>query len=289
MKLAWIGTGVMGAPMLCHLKKSGYELHAYNRTYAKARPLKKEGIQIHQDIPGCIRDADIVITMVAYPKDVEEIYEILFAHAKKGCILIDMTTSSPSLARQLYEKGTALGLKVLDAPVSGGDSGAREGSLSIMVGGDQNVFAQVKPLLMLMGKEAVYMGKAGNGQHAKACNQIAVAGAVAAMSEALVYAKAHGLNSEALLKAIGKGAAGSWQLAHTAPRVLKQDFAPGFYIKHFIKDMHIVQEEMKDTFSLDMLNTVCSMYETLAAQGEENNGTQALIHYYKNKEKSEPL
>lgn len=285
MKVAWIGTGVMGSAMLMHLKDAGHVVHAYNRSYEKAERLAQYGIHVYSTIKECVQDCDMIFTMVGYPKDVEDVYtskDGIFAHAKQHAILIDMTTSSPKLAKTLYEKAKSLGFMMMDAPVSGGDSGAKAASLSIMCGGDQYVFDQIQNVLSCMGNP-MYMGEAGCGQHTKACNQIAVAGAVAAMSEAIVYAKHHHLNIEAMLQAISGGAAGSWQINHTAPRVLKEDFAPGFYIKHFIKDMHIVQEEMEEQH-LDMLDTVCHMYEELASQGEADLGTQALLHYYEKHE-----
>lgn len=286
MKLAWIGTGVMGGAMLIHLKNAGHDVSAYNRTFEKMLPLKEQGVHICKSIASCVKDADVVFTMVGYPKDVEDIYTCkdgIFEHIKKGCILIDMTTSSPALAQSLYETAKTYHAYILDAPVSGGDSGAKNATLSIMVGGDKEIFEQVYPLFTILGTSIHYMGTAGCGQHTKACNQIAVAGAVAAMSEAIVYARKQQLPVEKVLAAISKGAAGSWQLEHTAPRVLTNDFQPGFYIKHFIKDMNIIRAEMnaKDT-DLMMLNAVCEMYQTLAENGEEDLGTQALIHYYDN-------
>lgn len=287
MNIAWIGTGVMGAAMLQHLQQAGHVLHIFNRSYDKAAALARDGIIVHKELAACVREAEVVITMVGYPKDVEEIYtgkDGIFAHAKHGCILIDMTTSSPSLARNLARQAKELGFSMLDAPVSGGDSGAKAATLSIMCGGERAVFDRAVPLLSLMGSSLHYIGEAGSGQHCKACNQIAVAGAVAAMSEAIVYARTNGVDPKVMLNAISGGAAGSWQINNTAPRVLKEDFAPGFYIKHFIKDMHIVQDAMKEQgVPLDMLDQVCRMYEKLADEGEENNGTQALLHYYTNR------
>ena len=282
MKIAWIGTGVMGKHMLLHLHEKGHDVSVYNRTYQKAEPLKKEGIHVCKTIEECVQKAEVIFTMVGYPKDVEEVYQEIFTHVSKGAILVDMTTSSPQLAKQLYQKAKELGLSMLDAPVSGGDSGAKNATLSIMAGGDKETYEKIVPLFSCMGTSLHYMGEAGNGQHCKACNQIAVAGAVAAMSEAIVYAKAQGLEVGSVLDAIRKGAAGSWQMDHTAPRVLNNDFEPGFYIKHFVKDMHIVQQEMKDKNELQMLNSVCSMYEELEKNGEGNKGTQALLHYYEN-------
>lgn len=276
--IAWIGAGVMGKSMLKHLKKQGYLVSVYNRTLEKIQELAQEDIIICDNIQQCVQDADIICTMVGYPKDVESVYEQVFQYAKDNVYCIDFTTSSPSLAKSLYEKGKQKGFHILDAPVSGGDTGAKQATLSIMVGGDEQDYEAMLPIFECLGTRISYMGEAGNGQHTKACNQIAVAGAVAAMSEALVYAKQHNLDMEQMLNAIQGGAASSWQLTNTAPRVLQEDFQPGFYIHHFIKDMHIIQEETNT--SLDMLNTVCNMYETLADQGEANLGTQALIHYY---------
>lgn len=287
MKIAWIGTGVMGSPMALHLKNAGHDIHVYNRTYEKAKTLETVGLKACKTIAACVAECDVVFTMVGYPSDVADIYQSedgIFHNAKAGAILVDMTTSSPKLAKALYEEAKQYQMHMLDAPVSGGDSGARDATLSIMVGGDEPIFQRIKPLFSSMGTNVHYMGSAGNGQHTKACNQIAVAGAVAAMSEAIIYAQNNGLQTESMLKAIAGGAAGSWQMNNTAPRVLKNDLAPGFYIKHFIKDMHIVQAEMKaKEMQLHMLDTVCAMYEKLAEQGEENLGTQALFHYYLHK------
>lgn len=280
MKIAWIGTGVMGGAMMMHVAKANHEVFAYNRTKEKAMLYANDGIHVCDTIEDCVKDADVIVTMVGYPRDVEEVYKTILQVAKEGAIAIDMTTSSPSLAQELYEAGKKNGIAILDAPVSGGDQGAKAGTLSIMVGGDLAVYEAMVSLFETMGTPR-YMGEAGCGQHTKACNQICVAGAVAAMSEAIHYARVNGLKEEAMLEAIAGGAAGSWQINNTAPRVLKEDFAPGFYIKHFIKDMHIVQDVMKAKGErLDLLDTVCSEYEKLAQSGYEEEGTQSLIKYY---------
>lgn len=280
MNIAWIGTGIMGGAMMCHLKKAGHEVFAYNRTKAKALAYADQGIHVCDTIGECVESADVIFTMVAYPRDVEDVVETILAHAKTGSMVIDMTTSSPTLAKRLYENGKKQGIAILDAPVSGGDSGAKAGTLSIMVGGDEDAYTKAVPLFQTMGTPH-YMGEAGAGQHTKACNQICVAGAVAAMSEAVHYARKNHLDAKQMLEAIAGGAAGSWQINNTAPRVLNEDFAPGFFIKHFIKDMHIVQEVMKEHGeTLQMLDSVCAMYEALADQGHENDGTQGLIRYY---------
>ncbi|NLN83409.1 MAG: NAD(P)-dependent oxidoreductase [Firmicutes bacterium] len=284
-KIAWIGTGVMGASMAGHLSQEGHELFLFNRTHTKAVKVAEQiKAKAFDTIAETVKDADFIFTIVGYPHDVEEVMlkpQGVFDSAKKGSLIIDMTTSLPSLAVKLYQIGQERGLKLLDAPVSGGDSGARNGTLSIMVGGDQEDFKTALPLFEAMGQNIVHMGVAGNGQHTKAANQIAVAGATAAMTEAIVYSKKVGLEPEAMLKAIGAGAAGSWQLQNMAPRVLQKDFDPGFFVKHFIKDMKIVNEEMEERDThLEMLNTVLNLYLKMAEAGFEDDGTQALIKLY---------
>ena len=284
-KIAWIGTGVMGASMAKHLLKNGHEVNLYNKTLAKAEKVKEEaGGTVCTTIKDAVENADYIFSIVGYPSDVEEVYlseQGILKNAKKGALAVDMTTSKPSLAKKLYEEGQKFGVRVMDAPVSGGDMGARNGTLSIMVGGDLQDFEEVKPLFECMGKNIVFLGPAGNGQHTKAANQIAVAGATAAMTEAIVYARNVGLDPATMLAAIGAGAAGSWQLANMAPRVLRDDLAPGFFIKHFIKDMRIVRDEMADRgVTLGMLNTVLGLYEDMAEEGFEDDGTQALIKLY---------
>lgn len=283
MKIAWIGTGVMGKAMLQHLIDKGYEVHVYNRNYTKLETIDTP--HKHKTIKDCIEDCDFIFTMVGYPSDVEEVYfgkNGIIQNAKANAILIDMTTSSPDLAKRIAT--TATNCKVLDAPVSGGDSGAKNATLSIMVGGDESACKQALPLFECLGTNINYIGESGSGQHCKMCNQIAVAGATAAMSEALVYIEKQNLPSDIVLKAIGSGAAQSWQLNNMAPRVLNNDLDPGFFIKHFTKDMRIVKEEMdKLNINLEMLDTVYEMYKHLEENGFEDYGTQALIEYYKNK------
>lgn len=286
MKIAWIGTGVMGGSMMMHVYDGGHEVSAYNRSIEKAQRYAQEGVHVCTSIGECVKDVDMVFTIVGYPKDVEEVYQSIFEYAKPGCICVDMTTSSPTLAKELYETGKQKNIHVVDAPVSGGDSGAKAGTLSIMVGCEEALFETIKPVLETMGT-AQWMGEAGYGQHTKACNQICVAGAVAVMSEAIHYARMHHLDEEKMLSAISKGAAGSWQLNNTAPRVLNNDFEPGFFIKHFVKDMHIVQSAMQEAQGeLPVLNRICEEYEQLEKDGLGDAGTQALIKFY---EKDETL
>jgi 3-hydroxyisobutyrate dehydrogenase len=284
-KIAWIGVGVMGSSMARNLLKNGHEVRLYDRNHEKAARVAEEtGGKAFSSIKEAVEGVGYIFSIVGYPKDVEQVYlgeSGVFQHAQKGALLVDMSTSQPSLAVKLHQDGKKLGFRVMDAPVSGGDSGARNATLSIMVGGDEADFQEVKPLFECMGKNIVYLGQAGNGQHTKAANQIAVAGATAAYTEAIVYARKVGLDPEKMLTAIGAGAAGSWQLSNMAPRALRGDLAPGFFIKHFIKDMKIIQDEMTERgVELKMLNAVLNLYQAMAEQGFENDGTQALIKLY---------
>ncbi len=280
MRIAWIGTGVMGKAMANHLIEAKHDVNVYNRSKEKLKEFEGRA-NVFDSIASCVKDCDYVFTMVAYPKDVEEVYlgeNGIVANAKEDAILIDMTTSSPLLAKKIAESAKQ---KVLDAPVSGGDSGAKAATLSIMVGGDYEAYHKTQALFALMGTNINYIGESGFGQHCKMCNQIAVAGATAAYSEALVYMRQNGLDPQLVLKAIASGAAGSWQINNMAPRVLDGDFAPGFFIKHFVKDMKIAKEVMeKHNVSLQMLDSVLAMYEELEAKGMQDLGTQALLKYY---------
>ena len=283
-KVAWIGTGVMGGPMACHVKKAGYDVYAYNRSPEKALALAEYGLVPCESIARAVENADFIFTIVGYPKDVKEVYlgpDGVLSHAGKGAVAVDMTTSSPALAEKLYALGKERGISVLDAPVSGGDAGAKNAALTIMVGGDREAYEKALPLFQCMGKAVTLMGGPGMGQHTKACNQICVAGATAAYTEALAYAKRVGLEPEKMLAAISGGAAGSWQIDHMAPRALSGDHAPGFFIKHFIKDMRIIEEVAgAHGLALPMLDAVLSEYEEMAERGQENLGTQALIRRY---------
>lgn len=283
-KIGFIGVGVMGKSMVRNLIRDGYEVSIYTRTKSKVLDIINEGVNWNDTIKECVRDKDIIITMVGYPKDVHEVYfgeDGILNNAKENSVVIDMTTTSPSLSVEIYEEAKKKGIKALDAPVSGGDVGAKNGTLSIMVGGEKDVFEEYKNVLKSMGTSIIYEGKAGNGQHTKMANQIAIAGAVSGVCEAITYAKSVGLDTNVMLDSIKEGAAGSWQMSNMAPRMLKGDFNPGFYIKHFIKDMKIAEDGIKEYgVNLEVLHTVLKMYETL----EENNmgelGTQGLLKYY---------
>ncbi|WP_322923750.1 NAD(P)-dependent oxidoreductase [Paenibacillus campi] len=282
--VGFIGIGVMGKSMARHLKQAGYPLHVYTRTAASAQELVDEGAHWH-NTPGALAAAcKIIITMVGYPQDVEDVYlgaDGIIANAPAGAYLIDMTTSSPQLAQRIATAAASKGLHALDAPVSGGDVGAREARLSIMVGGEQADFAAVKPLLEKMGTNIVLQGAPGAGQHTKMCNQIAIASGMLGVCEALAYAKFAGLDAEVVLQSISTGAAGSWSLSNLGPRMIKGDFEPGFYVKHFIKDMGIALASAKAMgLNTPGLALAESVYQQLAEQGYDHKGTQVLYRYF---------
>ena len=284
-KIGFVGTGVMGSSMVLNLIKHGYELSVYNRTKSKAEACIAAGVKWCDTVAECAKDKDVVITIVGFPKDVEEVYfgenGILNA-AKKGAYVIDMTTTSPMLSEKIYKAAAEKGIYALDAPVSGGDTGARNGTLAIMVGGDKAAFDECMLVFEAMGTNIRYEGKAGNGQHVKMANQIAIAGAVSGVAEAVRYAMAMGVDVDTMLDTISNGAAGSWQMSNNGPKMAKEDYAPGFYIKHFIKDMKIAIEcaETKGV-TLDVLKQVCDEYVQLENNGKGDLGTQAIIEYYK--------
>jgi 3-hydroxyisobutyrate dehydrogenase len=283
--IGFIGIGVMGKSMALHLMKGGFTTNIFTRTRSKAEELLAQGA-LWQESPGQVAAAsDVIITIVGYPKDVEEVYlgdDGILANCKKGNIVIDMTTSSPSLAAQIYDKAKETGVSSLDAPVSGGDIGAREARLSIMVGGDREIFDAVRPLFELMGKNVVYQGSAGSGQHCKMANQIAIASNMMGVCESIRYAEKAGLNPETVLQSIETGAAASWSLSNLAPRMMKGDFGPGFFVKHFIKDMNIALESCKAIgLSADGLALAKSLYDKLEKEGGGELGTQALYKNYK--------
>ncbi len=277
-KIAWIGTGVMGIPMAKHLQQGGYLVKAFNRTYSKVKQLEPEIIACNS-IAECVKDADIIFSIVGYPADVLEVYNEVFLYAKKGSILVDMTTSSPSLAKKLFNQAKNLGLNMLDAPVTGGDIGAINGTLSIMIGGEKQVFDEVLPLFRLMGKTVTYMGEAGNGQNAKLANQIVIAGNIAAIAESIMYAEAKGLDLDSMLNVITGGSASSWQAQINGRKMINKDYAPGFFIKHFLKDLKLVMEEKQD-LKLDVVERVVHIFDSLNNKGYSENGTQAIIEFY---------
>lgn len=283
-KIGFIGTGVMGKSIVKHLLHANYDVTVYSRTKEKAEHLLSLGAKWADTPAKASVDQEVIFTMVGYPQDVEEVYfgeDGLLHAAQKGTIVIDMTTSEPTLAKKIYDNAKAKGIAAIDAPVSGGDIGAQNGTLSIMIGGDEDIVQKIQPLLQVFGTNIVYQGAAGAGQHTKMCNQIAIAGTMIGTCEAVVYGMRAGLKMEEVLKSITAGAAGSWSLTNLAPRILQNDLEPGFYIKHFIKDMKIALDEAeKMNMKLQGLQLVKEMYDTLLKEGYGDKGTQALVKYY---------
>ncbi|MDP7279506.1 MAG: NAD(P)-dependent oxidoreductase [Candidatus Poribacteria bacterium] len=280
-KIGWVGTGVMGRWMCQHVMNLGYQMTVYNRTKAKADPLVDAGAAWADSPQAVAENSDVIFTIVGFPADVREVYfgeNGILAGAKAGNIVVDMTTTEPSLALEIYQKGQVQGTSSIDAPVSGGDVGAREAKLAIMIGGDEQAVQTVQPLFEAMGQNIVYQGGAGAGQHTKMCNQITIAGTMVGVCEALVYGAKAGLDLEVMLSTISKGAAKCWSLDNLAPRVLKRDFDPGFFVEHFIKDMGIALAEAKQmNLSLPGLALVHQLYLAVQAQGHGRLGTQALM------------
>ncbi|MGB3587784.1 MAG: NAD(P)-dependent oxidoreductase [Tunicatimonas sp.] len=279
-KIGWIGTGVMGAAMVNRLQESGYSCTVYNRTKAKAKACIAKGATWVETPQKVAEHAEIIFTIVGFPQDVREVYlgeDGVLAGAKAGSILVDMTTTEPSLAQEIYQAGQKQQVSTIDAPVSGGDIGAKNGGLSIMVGGDREAVDTIMPLFEIMGKNIVYQGEAGSGQHTKMCNQITIAGTMIGVCECLLYAHRAGLDLTTMLQSISGGAAACWTLDNLAPRVVDRNFDPGFYVEHFIKDMGIALTEANHMgLALPGLALVKQLYEAVKAQGHGKLGTQAL-------------
>ncbi len=279
--IGWIGTGVMGAPMAAHLLAAGYPLVVHNRTRSKAEALIEAGAHWAQTPAVAADRSDVVVSMVGYPEDVRQVYlgeRGVFRAANPAPICIDMTTTAPSLVRELSRKAADRGLQFVDAPVSGGDVGARDATLSIMVGGPSPAVAAVRPLFAILGRDIVHQGPSGSGQHAKMCNQIVIAGTMIGVCESLLYGARAGLDLERMLASIRRGAAGCWTLDHLAPRILARNFEPGFFIDHFVKDMGIALQEAKAMgIVLPGLALVEQLYLAARAQGYGRQGTHALM------------
>lgn len=290
-KIGFIGTGVMGQSLVRHLLRADYEVHIFNRTKAKALALLDDGAYWEASPKDVAAQCPVIMTMVGYPADVEDIYfsqtSGILAAAEPGSLLIDLTTSTPSLAKKIAEQAALRQIQAVDAPVSGGDSGAKAGTLTIMCGGDQQAYRQAAVYLSCFGKHVAWLGPAGSGQHAKMCNQIVIAGTIMGVCEALSYAQAAGLNAQEVLASISQGAAASWQLSNNGQKIIDQDYQPGFYIKHFIKDMKIALDEA-ELMKLDLpgLALAKKLYEKVALDGNENLGTQALIYWYQHSQQS---
>ena len=280
MKIGWVGTGVMGKSMCAHLLDAGCEVSVYNRTKEKAQELLDKGSTWCKNPLEVAKNSDIVFTIVGFPKDVEEVYlgeYGIINGIKEGVIIVDMTTSEPSLAQKIYEEAKKKGVSSIDAPVSGGDVGAKNGTLAIMAGGDKETYDKIFPLFELMGKNIAYMGKAGAGQHTKMSNQILIASTMIGVVESLLYAYKAGNDLNDVINVIGKGAAGCWSINNLGPRIVKNNFDPGFFIKHFIKDMGIALKEAKSmNLALPGLALVYQFYISATGLGFENLGTQGL-------------
>jgi len=285
MKIAWIGTGVMGESMAGHLLDAGHELYVYNRTVSKTENLVKRGAKLLTEIKDAPLNADVVFTMVGYPKDVEGVYlgnDGLITTAKEGQVFVDMTTSSPTIAKKISEEFAKVGASALDLPVTGGDIGAKNGTLSIMVGGDKKVYEEkVLPLVKHLGKNITYFGEAGKGQYAKLANQIAIATTMISVAESFKFAKEVGLDLEDFFKTVSTGSGGSFSMMSYGPRILKNDFKPGFFVHHFIKDMRLALEECeKMNITLPGLEAAYKLYNELEEEVRNTNGTQAISKWY---------
>ena len=283
-RIGFIGLGIMGAAKASHLMDAGYELTVYNRTKAKADALVAAGAHYCDSPAACAHGQDAVITIVGYPKDVEEVYlgaEGILHSLDAGAYTADMTTSSPALAERIYAEAKRRGIHALDAPVTGGDMGARNATLNILVGGDEDAFLAMQPVFAAMGKNIIYEGPAGAGQKTKAANQIAIAGALAGACEAFAYARAAGLDVEKVFASISGGAAASFQMSNMVRMALDGNFNPGFMIKHFVKDMTIGAETGREYgIDLPVLEQVLHEARALEARGGGADGTQSLLKYY---------
>lgn len=280
-RIGWIGTGVMGVSMCSHLITAGYRVTVYSRTRLKAHPLLDRGAQWAESPSAVAAESDVLFTMVGFPQDVRQVYfgaDGVFSGARAGTILIDMTTTQPSLSREITEAASAKGLSAIDAPVSGGDVGARNATLSIMIGGDNTSAQAVMPLFELMGKKVVHQGGPGAGQQAKLSNQIVIAGTMVGVCESLLYGYKAGLDLNNMLESIRGGAAACWTLDNLAPKILQRNFDPGFFVEHFIKDMGIALEEAKRMgLVLPGLTLVHQLYQTVHRLGHGRSGTHALM------------
>ncbi|MBW3597927.1 MAG: NAD(P)-dependent oxidoreductase [Planctomycetes bacterium] len=279
-KIGWIGVGVMGASMCGHLIAKGFSATVFNRTKSRAQPLVDKGAQWADSPKAVAQGSDVIFTIVGFPHDVRDVMlgdDGVLAGCKKGNIIVDMTTSEPSLAVEIAERAKAKGVASIDAPVSGGDVGAREARLSIMIGGDEAAVEALAPCWEAMGKTIVRQGGPGAGQHTKMVNQTLIATNMIGVCEALLYAHKAGLDLETVMQSVGSGAAGSWSLANLGPRIIQNNFDPGFFVDHFIKDMGIALDEAKRMkLSLPGLALAHQLYVALKAQGHGLDGTQAL-------------
>lgn len=279
-RVGWIGAGVMGSSMCGHVLAKGFAVTVHSRTRARAEPLLARGAAWADSAAEVAERSDVVLTMLGFPDEVRAVYlgpDGLATQARAGQILVDLSTSEPALARAIAEAAAACGATALDAPVSGGDVGAREARLSIMVGGDEAAVGALEPIWSAMGKTVVRQGGPGSGQHTKMVNQILIASGMVGVCEALLYAHKAGLDAERVLQSVASGAAGSWSLSNYGPRILAGNFEPGFYVDHFIKDMAIALDEARRMrLSLPGLALAAQLYQSVAALGFGKKGTHAL-------------
>ena len=284
-QIGFIGVGIMGKSMVRNLMKAGFELHIYARTKSKVEDVIGEGAIFHDSIAECVSGRDAVITIVGFPEDVEEVYfdeGNILDSASAGTYLIDMTTTSPKLAQRIASEGAQRGFHVLDAPVTGGDTGARDATLSILVGGEEEDFNACHPLFKAMGTNINHFGPAGAGQHCKLANQIMIAGSLSGVVEAFAYAEKQGLDLSLVMKALSTGAAGSKQLDAFGPKIIADDYNPGFFLKHLVKDLRLAKEEgLAVGLDLEMLETVLGEYEDLLSKGYGDLGTQGLMKRFR--------
>jgi 3-hydroxyisobutyrate dehydrogenase len=280
-RIGWVGTGVMGLSMCGHLQAKGYPTTIYSRTKSRAQSLVDKGAKWAETPAAVAAASDVIFSIVGLPSDVREVYfgdKGILSAGRKGAITVDMTTTEPSLAREIYDSAKAKGISAIDAPVSGGDVGAKAATLSIMVGGDKDAVEKVMPLFQAMGKNIVHQGGAGTGQHTKMCNQIVLSGTIIGVCESLLYGYKAGLELETMLSSVSKGAAQCWILDNLAPKMVKRNFDPGFFVEHFEKDLGIVLDESKRMgISMPGLALVRQFYVALKAQGHGRLGYHALL------------
>lgn len=279
MKIGWIGAGIMGSPMIMHLIDRQYEVHVYARHAEKIKPVLDKGAILEKEIKNLVQECDVICTMVGFPSDVKEVYEEIFKWVDAGKVCIDFTTSSPKLAEELNALGIQKQVDILDAPVTGGDVGAKKGTLTVLVGGKEEVYEEMKPIFESFGKDIYYCGKAGNGQYVKIANQIMIANNLQGICEAYQYLSDMSVDENMIISCLKNGAAGSKQLDLNGQKMFDGDYAPGFYVKHFIKDLKIATSESK--VPLTGVKTVINEYLDFVDRGYSEKGTQCLIEYFK--------
>ena len=278
-KIGWIGAGIMGQPMVIHLLNKGYEVHVYARHPERVEQAKNAGAILEESIESLTSNVDVICTMVGFPSDVKEVYDVIFSCIEAGKTCIDFTTSSPKLAKELYTKGKELGVHVVDAPVTGGDTGAKNGTLTVLVGADKEDFETNKEIFEAFGTQIEYCGKACCGQHVKMANQIMIANTLQGICEAMSYLNCKDVDESFVYRFLRNGAAGSKQLEFQGKKMLENDYAPGFYVKHFVKDLKIAVQEAN--FPLYGVNRVIKEYVDLMDRGMSDLGTQCLIEYFR--------